>query len=58
MREGDLLEGFGAKMRVFVKTLLIFVMEGGVKTQTDSIDFKKTRKSATQIDSNHLNYVG
>ena len=44
VREGDLLEGLGAKMRVFVKMLLIFVMEGGVKTQTGSIDFKKSRK--------------
>ena len=37
VREGDLLEGLGAKMRVFVKILPIFVMEGGVKTQTTSI---------------------
>ena len=40
VREGDLLEGLGAKMRVFVKILLIFVMEGGVKTQTTSIQLK------------------
>ena len=40
VREGDLLEGLVAKMRAFVKILLIFVMEGGVKTQTTSIQLK------------------
>ena len=40
VREGDLLEGLVAKMRAFVKILFIFVMEGGVKTQTTSIQLK------------------
>ena len=36
MGEGDLLEGLEANTRVFVQIVFIFVMEGGVKTQTGS----------------------
>ena len=40
--EGDLLEGLEANTRVFVQIVFIFVMQGGVKTQTGSTHLKKS----------------